>query len=58
MCNKSWSADYNELLELSHLPSLSDHRYQSKPLITTSLQFVCNQGNHSVVKITNLFLQC
>ena len=23
-----------------------------------SLQFVCNQGNHSVVKTTNLFLQC
>ena len=27
--------------------------YQSKPL-----QLDCNQGNHSVVKITNLFLQC
>ena len=24
---------------------------------TPSLQLVCNQGNHSVVKTTNLFLQ-
>ena len=29
--------------------------HQSKSLC---LQFVCNQGNHSVVKTTNLFLQC
>jgi len=27
MCNnKSWNAGYDELLEMSHLPSLSDHR--------------------------------
>ena len=29
--------------------------YQSKALC---LQFVCNQANHSMVKTTNLFLQC
>ena len=26
MCNKSWNAGYDELLEMSHLPSLSDRR--------------------------------
>jgi len=27
MCNKYWNAGYHELLEMSHLPSLSDRRF-------------------------------
>ena len=39
------------------LPCAISLQHQSKPQ-PLSLQFVCNQGNHSVVKTTNLFLQC
>ena len=45
-CNMNWAA-------ASWIASLP---YQSNPL-PLSLQLVCNQGNHSVVKTTNLFLQ-
>ena len=40
------------------LPYAISLQHQSKPQQPLSLQFVCNQGNHSVVKTTNLFLQC
>jgi len=30
MCSKSWNAGYDELLEMSHLPSLSDRRLYLK----------------------------
>ena len=40
------------------LPYAISLQHQSKPLTTTVSPVVCNQGNHSVVKTTNMFLQC
>ena len=51
-CKMSWAV----LLGLPYAISL---QYQSKPSSHNhcNFQFVCNQGNYSVVETTNFFLQ-
>jgi len=59
MCNMSSNAGYNELLEMSHLPSSSDHRLYLKLCsvlkVLLSTTFIC-QGDQATYQQT-LFAQ-
>ena len=59
-CKMNWAAAYWVTLMRSVFNTERlVFNTESKPLITRSLQLVCNHGNHSVpVKATYLFLQC
>jgi len=40
MCNKSWNAGYDELLQMSHLPSLSDRRLYLRPRVCSVFKII------------------